>query len=410
MSKKIAEGTGALVLDVKVGSGAFMKNLGDARELARTMVELGEDEGLHTTALLTRMDVPLGRTAGNALEVREAVEVLAGGGPSDVVELTLALAREMLAAVGRDDVDPADRLRDGTAMDRWRAMIAAQGGDPDAPLPAARYTEELRAPGDGVLAELDAMAVGVAAWRLGAGRERQGEPVQAAAGIELHAKPGGPGPRRGHDRHPAHRHPGEVPRRDGDPRRGRAHRRFRAGDTTARRRADHRLADYRRGMTEPATTLTEPALRTAPKVLLHDHLDGGLRPGTVLELAEACGYRLPAGTEPELARWFRDSADSGSLERYLETFAHTVAVMQTPDGLERVARECVLDLAADGVVYAEVRFAPEQHLERGLDLDSVVEHVLEGFRSGGVRGGGLRCPAHPGAAAAHRDAARRPVP
>ncbi|WP_010594836.1 thymidine phosphorylase, partial [Rhodococcus sp. P14] len=190
MSKKIAEGTGALVLDVKVGSGAFMKNLGDARELARTMVELGEDEGLHTTALLTRMDVPLGRTAGNALEVREAVEVLAGGGPSDVVELTLALAREMLAAVGRDDVDPADRLRDGTAMDRWRAMIAAQGGDPDAPLPAARYTEELRAPGDGVLAELDAMAVGVAAWRLGAGRERQGEPVQAAAGIELHAKPG----------------------------------------------------------------------------------------------------------------------------------------------------------------------------------------------------------------------------
>ncbi|EME65841.1 MULTISPECIES: adenosine deaminase [Rhodococcus] len=136
-------------------------------------------------------------------------------------------------------------------------------------------------------------------------------------------------------------------------------------------------------MTEPATTtLTEPALRTAPKVLLHDHLDGGLRPGTVLELADACGYRLPAGTEPELARWFRDSADSGSLERYLETFAHTVAVMQTPDGLERVARECVLDLAADGVVYAEVRFAPEQHLERGLDLDAVVEHVLEGFRSG----------------------------
>ncbi|ANZ24491.1 adenosine deaminase [Rhodococcus sp. WB1] len=136
-------------------------------------------------------------------------------------------------------------------------------------------------------------------------------------------------------------------------------------------------------MTEPATTtLTESALRTAPKVLLHDHLDGGLRPGTVLELADACGYRLPAGTEPELARWFRDSADSGSLERYLETFAHTVAVMQTPDGLERVARECVLDLAADGVVYAEVRFAPEQHLERGLDLDSVVEHVLEGFRSG----------------------------
>ncbi|UYP17895.1 thymidine phosphorylase [Rhodococcus sp. Z13] len=186
MSKKIAEGTGALVLDVKVGSGAFVTELGEARELARTMVELGTDEGLPTTALITRMDTPLGRTAGNALEVRESIEVLAGGGPDDVVELTLALAREMLAAVGIDD-DPADRLRDGSAMDRWRAMIAAQGGDPDAPLPVATHTETLYAEEDGVVAELDALAVGKAAWRLGAGRERQGQPVQAGAGVELHA-------------------------------------------------------------------------------------------------------------------------------------------------------------------------------------------------------------------------------
>lgn len=187
MSKKIAEGTGALVLDVKVGSGAFMKELGEARELARTMVELGTDEGLPTTALLTRMDSPLGRTAGNALEVREAVEVLAGGGPDDVVELTLALAREMLEAAGVDDVDPADRLRDGTAMDRWNAMIAAQGGDPAAPLPVATHTETFHADADGVVSELDAYKVGIAAWRLGAGRERQGQDVQPGAGIELHA-------------------------------------------------------------------------------------------------------------------------------------------------------------------------------------------------------------------------------
>ncbi|AWZ25958.1 thymidine phosphorylase [Rhodococcus pyridinivorans] len=187
MSKKIAEGTGALVLDVKVGIGAFMKELGEARELARTMVELGTDEGLPTTALLTRMDSPLGRTAGNALEVREAVEVLAGGGPDDVVELTLALAREMLAAAGVDDVDPADRLRDGTAMDRWNAMIAAQGGDPAAPLPVATHTETFHADADGVVSELDAYKVGIAAWRLGAGRERQGQDVQPGAGIELHA-------------------------------------------------------------------------------------------------------------------------------------------------------------------------------------------------------------------------------
>ncbi|QKW19874.1 thymidine phosphorylase [Kitasatospora sp. NA04385] len=190
MSKKIAEGTGALVLDVKVGSGAFMKNLDDARELARTMVGLGRSAGVATVALLTDMSTPLGLTAGNALEVRESVEVLAGGGPADVVELTLALAREMLAAAGVHGKDPADALRDGSAMDHWRRMIAAQGGDPDAPLPVARETHVVPAPATGVLTALDAYAVGVAAWRLGAGRARKEDPVQAGAGVELHAKPG----------------------------------------------------------------------------------------------------------------------------------------------------------------------------------------------------------------------------
>jgi thymidine phosphorylase len=190
MSKKIAEGTGALVLDVKVGSGAFMKNIEDARELAETMVGLGKDHGVRTAALLTDMSTPLGLTAGHSLEVREAVEVLAGGGPADVVELTVALAREMLAAAGIEGKDPADALRDGSAMDRWRRMITAQGGDPDAALPVARDTHVVDAEADGVLTALDAYAVGVASWRLGAGRTRKEDPVQAAAGVELHAKPG----------------------------------------------------------------------------------------------------------------------------------------------------------------------------------------------------------------------------
>ncbi len=190
MSKKIAEGTGALVLDVKVGNGAFMKNLGDATELATAMVELGADAGVRTVALLTAMDTPLGRTAGNALEVAEAVEVLAGGGPSDVVELTVALAREMVAQAGIRDIDPADVLSGGGAMDRWRAMIAAQGGDPAAPLPRARHTETVVAQESGVLTRLDALTVGLAAWRLGAGRARQGDPVQYGAGVEMHRKPG----------------------------------------------------------------------------------------------------------------------------------------------------------------------------------------------------------------------------
>ncbi|MYM18708.1 thymidine phosphorylase [Brevibacterium sp. 5221] len=190
MSKKIAEGTNSLVLDVKVGSGAFMKDREAAHRLARTMVALGREAGVDTSALLTDMSTPLGLTVGNALEVRESVEVLAGGGPADVVELTMALAREMLAQAGLPDADPAAALADGRAMDAWRAMIAAQGGDPDAPLPAAAHTDTVLAESDGVLAELDALAVGVASWRLGAGRARKEDPVQAGAGIELHAKPG----------------------------------------------------------------------------------------------------------------------------------------------------------------------------------------------------------------------------
>jgi len=190
MSKKIAEGTGALVLDVKVGSGAFMKTQERAAELARTMVALGESAGVRTRALLTAMDTPLGLTAGNALEVRESVEVLAGGGPSDVVELTVLLAREMLDAAGVVGPDPADVLADGRAMDAWNRMIAAQGGDPHAVLPVARETHVVLAERSGVLSRLDALAVGVSAWRLGAGRARKEDPVSAGAGIEMHAKPG----------------------------------------------------------------------------------------------------------------------------------------------------------------------------------------------------------------------------
>ncbi|MPY11337.1 thymidine phosphorylase [Arthrobacter bussei] len=190
MSKKIAEGTGSLVLDVKVGSGAFMKNVDQARELAETMVALGKDAGVNTVALLTDMSTPLGLTAGNAIEVEESVEVLAGGGPADVVELTVRLAEEMLACAGVHDADPAAALKDGRAMDVWNRMIEAQGGDPRATLPVARESEVVLAPADGVLVGLDALAVGVAAWRLGAGRARKEDQVQAGAGVRLHAKPG----------------------------------------------------------------------------------------------------------------------------------------------------------------------------------------------------------------------------
>lgn len=189
MSKKIAEGTGSLVLDVKVGSGAFMKDLGQARELAQTMVDLGVDAGVKTSALLTNMDTPLGLTVGNACEVEEAVEILSGGGPSDVRELTLALARQMLADCGIFE-DPASALDDGRAMDVWRAMVRDQGGDPDAALPQPRETHTVYAESSGLVEKMDALAVGVASWRLGAGRARKEDAVQAAAGIRLHAKPG----------------------------------------------------------------------------------------------------------------------------------------------------------------------------------------------------------------------------
>jgi len=190
MSKKIAEGTAALVLDVKFGSGAFLQDPARGRELAETMVRLGTDAGVATVALLTNMNVPLGLAIGNANEVRESVEVLAGGGPADVVELTLALAREMLALAGLPDADVEGALTSGRAMDTWRRMIVAQGGDPDAVLPAPRETQTVRAPRSGVLARQEALPFGIAAWRLGAGRARAQDPVQHAAGIDLHAKPG----------------------------------------------------------------------------------------------------------------------------------------------------------------------------------------------------------------------------
>ena len=190
MSKKIAEGTSALVLDVKFGSGAFLKDIEQGRELARTMTQLGDDAGVATTAYLTNMNVPLGFAIGNANEVRESVEVLAGGGPADVIELTLTLAREMLAQAGLPDADVAAALQNGTAMDTWRAMIRAQGGDPDAALPVARETHVVTASRSGMLVRQEALPFGIAAWRLGAGRARQQDPVQHAAGIDLHVKPG----------------------------------------------------------------------------------------------------------------------------------------------------------------------------------------------------------------------------
>ena len=191
MSKKIAEGTSALILDVKTGSGAFMSDPAKARELAQIMVELGIRAGVNTRALITAMDVPLGLTAGNALEVRESVEVLAGGGPADIVELTVVMAREMLDAAGITPLmDPADALKNGAAMDSWRQMISAQGGDPDAALPVAKEQHVVPATESGEIIEMNALAVGISAWRLGAGRSRRGEAVQAGAGIEIHAKPG----------------------------------------------------------------------------------------------------------------------------------------------------------------------------------------------------------------------------
>ena len=192
MSKKLAEGADSLVLDVKVGRGAFLKTEAESRELAATMVELGNSHGVPTRALLTDMNVPLGRTVGNALEVAESLDVLAGGGPADVVELTLRLAGEMLELAGVDGVDPAQTLRDGTAMDRFRALIAAQGGDMAAPLPIGAHSETVTAPRGGTMGDIDAMAVALTVWRLGAGRARPGERVQFGAGVRIHRRPGEP--------------------------------------------------------------------------------------------------------------------------------------------------------------------------------------------------------------------------
>lgn len=188
MSKKIAEGTASLVLDVKVGSGAFMKNIESAQKLAETLVSLGKDSGVKTSAFLTDMSTPLGRKIGNALEVEESIEVLAGGGPADVVELTLKIAQEMLALSGVE-ADPAENLKNGKAMDKWREMISAQSGDLSAPMAKAKNSEKVYASKDGFL-ELDALGVGMASWRLGAGREKQGDKVQDAAGVVLHKTQG----------------------------------------------------------------------------------------------------------------------------------------------------------------------------------------------------------------------------
>jgi thymidine phosphorylase len=189
MSKKIAEGTSALVLDVKVGSGAFLPDIDKARELAKTMVDLGNAHGVRTSALLTNMDSPLGRTAGNGLEVTESVSALEGGGPDDLMELTLAIAREMLDLAGVE-AEPAAAIEDGSALDKYRDMVSAQGGDPDAPVPEAPEKRTVAAPASGYLTRLDARAVGVAAWRLGAGRSRKEDPVSAGAGVVCLAKPG----------------------------------------------------------------------------------------------------------------------------------------------------------------------------------------------------------------------------
>ncbi len=190
MSKKIAEGTSALVLDVKVGSGAFMKTLERAQELAQVLTQLGADAGVKTSALLTDMSTPLGRKVGNSLEVDEAVEVLAGGGSQDLIDITVELAREMLRLSGKTDVDVAAALNDGRAMDKWNEMIKAQHGDPTAKLPVAKHEHTILAESSGFVNELDALAVGTASWRLGAGRARKEDPVQFGAGIILHAKRG----------------------------------------------------------------------------------------------------------------------------------------------------------------------------------------------------------------------------
>lgn len=308
------------MLDVKVGSGALVKTEEQCRDLAHTMVGLGAAHGVPTRALLTDMNRPLGATVGNALEVAEALEVLAGGGPPDVVGLTLRLAAEMLALAGVGDRDPADTLRDGTAMDRFRRFVAAQGGDLSVPLPIGRHSETVTAPRGGTMGDIDRWQWG---WRLG-GSARE-DPVRANGCKPAPASDSPPPRRAGRRRraavHPLHRHPGTLRRRAGRAGRRLERRRRRAGAATADHRSD-------RHMTAP---LELEQIRKAPKALLHDHLDGGLRPSTVLDIAGQTGYDgLPATDVEELATWFRTRSHSGSLERYLEPFSHTVAVMQTP--------------------------------------------------------------------------------
>ena len=190
MSKKLAEGTSSLVLDVKFGNGAFMIEFERAKELAKVLVRIGNDAGVATRAVLTNMNTPLGLAIGNANEVRESVEVLAGGGPADVVEVTVTLAEHMLELAGMTGVDVRANLANGKAMDSWRAMVSAQDGDPDAALPVAAESHVVTATRDGVVSRMDALPFGIAAWRLGAGRARKEDPVIHAAGIDLAVKPG----------------------------------------------------------------------------------------------------------------------------------------------------------------------------------------------------------------------------
>lgn len=189
MSKKIAEGATALVLDVKVGAGAFMTDIDQARLLARTMVDLGQSHGVQTRALLTAMDEVLGYTVGNALEVEESLAVLAGGGPTDIIDLTVALATEMLDLVGID-ADPAAVLSSGQALPVFEAMVAGQGGDLDPPLPEAAHRATIDATRGGIVASVQARPVGVTAWQLGAGRAHQDDTVSAAAGVRCLVKKG----------------------------------------------------------------------------------------------------------------------------------------------------------------------------------------------------------------------------
>ena len=391
MSKKIAEGTSALVLDVKVGTGAFMKSRDQARELAETMVALGEEHGVRTRALLTAMDVPLGRAVGNAVEVEESVAALQGNGPADLMEVTLALARQMLALAGlarrsgrRHRRRPgAGRLPgDGPRAGRRPGRAAAPGG----------HTQVLPAPAAGWLTGLDALAVGTAAWRLGAGRARKEDAVSAAAGVICLAKPG--------DRVQAGPAAARAPRRRAGALRPRPGRPGRRG----RRQPEH--APPRRRSPRSSSTSRPRAVSTARSTMggcRHLPRSGRSRRSCcTITWTAACARRpssnwparrvtrdLPGDNVEELTRRLTEGAHRGHLEIYLDAFRHTVAVMQTADALRRVAAECAEDLAADGVVYAEVRFAPELHTERGLSLDEVVEAVLDGFRQGSGRARGI---------------------